>query len=314
MARPLKYVSGDNALQEMSDADLDRLCYNLRLAYASQLNSSGNGSIYEGSGNTSIGSFTDTIFEAQYNTRPRDQDGNPNNNYPAYPGLYTNTSHGTFTYRQRRSVPSFPSNATLDADGYVYYSSNEVRSANSAAHLYDEILSQTITDMRTGDEVGTYRVSVSSPGSGWVSKDSAWFIDHKYQSGYRTNNTITTSTHRTYQLWLRTSASAPGSEVRPLGLDTSDLKERTIGSTSNLVVNVLLPALTRRMNNGDLLYTVSSSNSGGVNRGEFQDHRRSTQLQFQSFSNPTYFSYTTLVTSGANSGTTEVADRFLILA
>jgi len=311
MARPLHRESA-NILAEMTDSELEALCYNLRLAYASQLNASGNGSIYEGSGNTSIGSFKDTIFEARYNTKTRNYSGGPD--YPAYPSLYTNTSHGTFNYRQKTSVPSFPSNATLDADGYVYYSNNQIRSASSAAHLYDEILSQTITEMRTGDEVGTYRVSVSSPGTGWVSKDNAWFIDHKYQSGFRTNSTIGTSTHQTFKLWLRTSATAPAGSIQPLGLDTSNLKQREIGSTDNLVVNVLLPALTRRMDDGDLLYTVSETNSGGINRGEFSDHRRSTQRQFRSFSNPTYFSYTTLVTSGAGSGTNEVDDRFLILA
>jgi len=308
MVRPLKYAS--NTLKEMTDAELDRLCYNLRLAYAAQLNSSGSGYIYEGSGNTAIGSLTDTISESQYYTRTRDFI--PGDDYPgSYPPLFHNTSHGSFNYRQNTSVPSFPSNSTLDLYGYVYYSSNVIRTANTSSHLYDEILSQTITDMRTGDEVGTYRVQTGSPGSGWTEKDSAWFIDHNYSSGYRQAGNVNSHEETRYRLYLRTSATASGSVINPLGLNSNNLKERSIGSSDNLISSVLLPALTRRLSNGDLRYTVSSSNSGGINRGSFNDTRITASTTAQNFSNPTYFNYRNVNTGAAP---VTVSTRYLILA
>ena len=37
MARPLKIKSGNDGLKEMTDAELDRICYNLRARYAALL-------------------------------------------------------------------------------------------------------------------------------------------------------------------------------------------------------------------------------------------------------------------------------------
>ena len=293
MVRPLKYDSGN--LQEFSDADLDRLCYNLRVAYANQLNSSGNGYIFTGSGETSIGSASDTSSTQRTSTVTRIVNDGVIQTYPAYPGIGTETD-ATYNYRQKQGVPTFPTDSTMNTDGYVYYSNDEVVVANTAAHLYDEILSQTITDMRTGDEVGTYRISTSTPTNGgagtWTDKGT-WFVDSTYSAG-----------STTYKLWLKRSlTTVPGTSVLPVGLDTDDLKERPIANTDNIIQNILLPALTRRMNDGDLKYTVVTSTPSGVNRGSFLNTRQTSASNTQSFSNPTYSS-TSTPTGSATTQTT----------
>lgn len=285
MVRPLEFLSGN--LESMSDADLDRLQYYLRVAYAAQLDAGGDGSISVGSSQTSIGSASDTSSTQQTNTTVRIVNDGIIQTYPAYPGLGTETD-STFNYQQDQTVPSFPSASTLNADGYAFYdnTAGAIQTANTASHLYDEVLAQCITDMRTGDEVGTYRISTSTPTDGgagtWTDKGT-WYTDSTYDAGTTT-----------YKLWLKTAmTSIPGSDIEPVGLDGSDLKERGILNSNNLIQNVLLPALTRRMSSGDLLYTVVTSTPSGINRGTFTDTRQTTASNTQSFSDPNYNSTST---------------------
>jgi len=285
MVRPLEFLSGN--LESMSDADLDRLQYYLRVAYAAQLDAGGDGSISVGSSQTSIGSASDTSSTQQTATTVRIVNDGIIQTFPAYPGLGTETD-STFNYQQDQTVPSFPSASTLNADGYAFYdnTAGAVQTANTASHLYDEVLAQCITDMRTGDEVGTYRISTTTPTDGgagtWADKGT-WYTDSTYDAGTTT-----------YKLWLKTAlGTVPGSDIEPVGLDGSDLKERGILNSNNLIQNVLLPALTRRMSSGDLLYTVITSAPSGVNRGTFTDTRQTTASNTQSFSNPNYNSTST---------------------
>ena len=285
MVRPLEFLSGN--IEQMSDADLDRLQYYLRVAYAAQLNSSGNGYIFVGATETSIGSASDTSRTQQTASTTRVVDDGVIQTYPSYPGTGTETD-STFSYRQDQSVPSFPSSSTLDTHGFAFFDhiGNEtIQTANTASQIYSEVLSQCITDMRTGDEVGTYRISVSTPTNGgagtWVDKGT-WYTDSTYDAGTTT-----------YKLWLKTALTAiPGSAIEPLGLDGSDLKEREILNSNPMIQNVLLPALTRRMSDGDLLYTVGTSVTG-VNRGSFTDTRQESATNTQTFTDPNYISTST---------------------
>lgn len=295
MVRPLEFLSGN--LESMSDADLDRLQYYLRVAYAAQLNAGGPGSISVGSAQTQIGIASDTSSTQQSATTVRIVNDGVIQTYPAAPGLGTETD-SSFTYQQNRTVPSFPSASTLNADGYAFYdnTAGAVQTANTASHLYDEVLAQCITDMRTGDEVGTYRISTSTPTDGgagtWTDKGT-WYTDSTYDAGTTT-----------YKLWLKTAMnSIPGSDIEPVGLDGSDLKERGILNSNNLIQNVLLPALTRRMSSGDLLYTTGTSTPSGVNRGTFTDTRQTTSNDTQVFSDPNYTT-TSTPTGSATTQTT----------
>lgn len=282
MVRPLSLQSGN--LQEMSDADLDRVLYYLRVAYAAQLNAGGDGAISVGSSLTTIGTAADTSSTQQMASNTRNGSTPGVTGYPAAPGIGSETD-ANFTFQQDRTYPSFPSAATMDASGYVYYTANQVITASTASHIYDELLAQCITDMKTGDEVGTYRIATATPTNGgagtWVDKGT-WYTDTTYSAGTTT-----------YKYWLKTDlTTVPGSNIYPLGLDTIDLKERGILNSDNLIQNVLLPALTRRIIDGDLQYTVATSSSG-TNKGTFTDTKQTASTTTNQFVNPYYRTYST---------------------
>lgn len=259
MSRPLR-IDGTAGLIEMSDADLDKLCYRLRRAYADQLNANGNGSLNVGGSGTTIGSASDTSRTQRVNT---------GSNTQPYPGTGTETD-ASFTYKQNRNIPSSPSSTTLNNDGFVIIDGTSGVISATESQIVSTIITQTITDMRTGDEVGTYRISTSNPGSGtWVNKGT-WFTDTTYSGS------------TTYYLWLKTlNSTSPGTDIYPLGIDgTLGLKELFISVSSNLVQNILLPILTRNMAN-DLYYQVSTSSSS-INRGAFLDTRLSSTSNSQS--------------------------------
>ena len=259
MSRPLR-IDGTAGLIEMSDADLDKLCYRLRRAYADQLNANGNGSLNVGGSGTTIGSASDTS---------RTQRVNIGSNTQPYPGTSTETD-ASFTYKQNRNIPSSPSSTTLNNDGFVIIDGTSGVISATESQIVSTIITQTITDMRTGDEVGTYRISTSNPGGGtWVNKGT-WFTDTTYSGS------------TTYYLWLKTlNSTSPGTDIYPLGIDgTLGLKELFISVSSNLVQNILLPILTRNMAN-DLYYQVSTSSSS-INRGAFLDTRLSSTSNSQS--------------------------------
>lgn len=259
MSRPLR-IDGTAGLIEMSDADLDKLCYRLRRAYADQLNANGNGSLNVGGSGTTIGSASDTSRTQRVNT---------GSNTQPYPGTSTETD-ASFTYKQNRNIPSSPSSTTLNNDGFVIIDGTSGVISATESQIVSTIITQTITDMRTGDEVGTYRISTSNPGGGtWVNKGT-WFTDTTYSGS------------TTYYLWLKTlNSTSPGTDIYPLGIDgTLGLKELFISVSSNLVQNILLPILTRNMAN-DLYYQVSTSSSS-INRGAFLDTRLSSTTNSQS--------------------------------
>ena len=277
MARPLKIVS--DGLRELSDADLDAICYYTRVAYANQLNANGNGYVYVGAGNTSIGSMSDTSSTRQTNSQTRNYSGGTD--YPAYPGIGVETD-ASYSYRQLRGTPGFPSAATLNASGYMIVEGTDgVRVVNTEAQIFAEVIAQTIADMRTGDEVGTYRVATTTPAGGTWTNKGTWFADTTYSAGTTT-----------YKLYLKRSDTAPG-VVRPLVLSGSEVSETTGTFNENhaMIQNILLPALTRRLGSGDLNYTVATT--GSISRGAFSNTRQTSASNTRFFTNPVYYSRST---------------------
>lgn len=266
MARPLAWTGAH--LKEMTDAELDRLIYYLQVAYAAQLDAGGKGYVYVGgTGGTVIGSASDTSSTYQENTTAAPAD-NIIQSYPVAPGIGSETDT-TYTYRQDQSVPTFPSAATQDADGYTYYTGTNIRVTNTEAHLYDEILAQAITEIRSGNEVGGYRVASAEPtagGAGTWSDKGTFFLDSRYAG---TGDT-------TYKLWLKTAlTTVPGTNVYPVGVVTTGahLRQRPITNTDPLIQNILLPALTYQLGDGvtsKLKYSVSTT-AGGTDKGIFTD-------------------------------------------
>lgn len=288
---PLKY-DGSDTLQDMSSADLDRLTYYLQVAYAAQLNAGGNGNVNVGGSGTTIGTASDTSSTQQTNTTVRILNNGIIETYPAYPGIGSETD-ATYTYKQLQTVPTAVSSANFNVNGMLYYDSanDELEPFSTEAQLADAIITQAITNMRTGDEVGSYRVSTTTPVSGgagtWTSKGT-FFSDTTYSAGTTT-----------YTLYLKTALdTVPGSDVFPVGLDSDgggtavgNIIQRPIVNTGRLIQEVLLPALTRKMSSG-LYYTVSTTQTG-ENRGAFTDTKQTATTNTQAFVNPNYNSTST---------------------
>ena len=264
MSLPLKY---DGDLREFSSAERNRLSYLLRVAYSDHLNagSSAQGSIYvANSGNTSIGSLVDHRSTAQINTNARNFSGGTD--YPSYPSLGT-SSIATYNYRQNRNTVTAPSNSVLDDDNYVYvFNTSHIRVAGQT-EVINSIVDHAITQLRTGDEVGSYRISTSAPSSGgagtWTDKGT-WFQNTTYSAGTTT-----------YKLWLKRSlSSVPGTAAQPLRKRSdNNLQQSSIATSGDLIQNVLLPVMINRGLSGttNLQYNVGS---GTVNRGQFKDTKQ----------------------------------------
>lgn len=301
------FYGGSDSIKDMNAANLERLTYYLQTAYAAQLNGSGNGYVFVGSGETTIGSATDTSATQQINSTQRIINDGIIQGYPSYPGVGSETDT-TYSYQQKRTVPSAVSSGDFNRYGMLYYDSgnDHLEPFSTEAELAAVISDQAITNMRTVDEVGSYRVSTSAPSSGgagtWVDKGT-FFVDTTYGG-----------TVSTFKLWLKTALdSVPGQDLFPIGLEddgggtpTGNIINRDFGTGAGTLINeVLLPALTRKMSSG-LYYTVSTSQTG-ENRGAFTDTKLSgttnSQLLQQDGSNYFYRSISTPSGSGTTVAT-----------
>ena len=288
---PLKY-DGSDSLQDMTSAELERVIYYLQVAYAAQLNAAGNGHVNVGGSGTTIGTASDTSSTQQTNVTTRIVNNGIIETYPAYPGIGSEVD-ATYTYKQLQTTPSAVGSAAFNVDGLLFYDSanDEIEPFSTEAQIADVITDQAITNMTSGDEVGSYRVSTSTPTNGgagtWTDKGT-FFSDTTYSAGTTT-----------YKLWLKTALDAvPGSDVFPIGLDSDgggtaigNIIQRGITNNSRLIQQVLLPSLTRKMSSG-LYYTVATSQAGTA-RGSFTDTKQTGTSNTQSFVNPQYRSIST---------------------
>lgn len=302
MSRPLRIITAGAAadnLIEFSDAQLERLSYLLRVAFSDHLEARGtnSGRVYVGSGGTAIGSLTDHKSTARTATKQRNNSGGAD--YPAYPGLGT-TDVETYNFRQHRGDHDAPTNTVRNADGYVQiYDTNHIRVAGTSA-IISAVIDDAISEIRTGDEVGSYRIATSTPtngGAGTWDNIQTWFEDTTYSEGTTT-----------YNLYLKRSLDdVPGSAAKPLKLRSDyHLQEASIATDENLIQNVLLPLLLKKgiTDDGSLRYVVGTSvPSGGVNRGSFSDTKQTTASNTQSFSNPTYSRTSTPSGNAVDDGT-----------
>ena len=291
------FYDGANTIKDMSSVQLERLTYYLQAAYAAQLNASGDGYVFVGSGATTIGSATDTSATQQINSVQRIVNDGIIQGYPAYPGVGSETDT-TYSYQQDRTVPAAISSGSFNRYGMLYYDSanDHLEPFSTEAELAAVIIDQAITNMRTGNEVGSYRVSTSTPSSGgtgtWTDKGT-FFTDTTYGG-----------TVATFKLWLKTAqTTVPGTDLFPIGLEddgggtpTGNIINRDFNTgAGTLIAEVLLPALTRKMSSG-MYYTVATSTSG-ENRGAFTDTKLSgttnTQLFQQDGANYFYRSIST---------------------
>ena len=171
MVRPLKLLSTYN-FQEMSDSDITFLSYELRKAYAVQLDSNLTGSIYIGAGSDdSIGEMVDTISTEQTAHQARNNSGGAD--WPDWPGI--GNAVGThYKYKQRRVPPAWPGDSIFDKDGLLGITGAGNISLIGGTGLFSNLAANgldshlfvpTILQMRdsSGDNVGTYKIATSQP-------------------------------------------------------------------------------------------------------------------------------------------------------
>lgn len=297
--RPL--LGDASGLRELTDAQINYIQYELRSAFATYLkdNTTGYGAVYVGgSGNTTIGSFSDTkrtqgassVGDGGYTGGGADAGYGPSSDYPAIPSTGT-TTVATYTYRQNQNEPTAVSNTTHESDGYLVHSSGgDIAIESTEANILDTIITGCLTEMRTGDMVGTYKVSTSNPDTNDTWDDlGTFFVD-----------TIYTGTNGTYKLWLKRDEQNgnPYTAVEVAGWHNSDgdIINRSTAEGSNLINNILLPCLQRRISES-LIYEISSSQgTGNLARGTIFDTRLGSQTTeyvtnapsdtYQTFSTP----------------------------
>ena len=268
MAGPLQFVNRPGIgidFQVLTDAQMSRISYDLRHRWASHVDTNTNsGAIVVGAG-TEFGTAVDTIRTVVTRTSVSSFPG-------ATPGTSTETS---YSYGQvLTNIPSVPTDLT---NSYARFSmaTNEFEQARIDS-ITSEILNDVYSEMRSGDELGTFRVSTSNPGSGWVDKGT-WFTDTLY------DNLVSQTVHR---LYLRTSIpSIPsdaglGSALRITS--TGDFQEQAINGTSlfhELLFTIMRSNLSSRT--GPLRYSIGD----GTNKGNFVNRTLTNHTDVNSFVN-----------------------------
>jgi hypothetical protein len=163
---------------------------------------------------------------------------------------------------------AFSSAATINASGLLYWSSPDLKIGPTAEQdLRDTLATDCLTQMKTGDEVGSYRVATSDPGGGTWSDKGTFFHDTRYSS----------ETVSTYKLWLKTAnTTEPSSPDNYICWDDTNNEIQLYSSTDYsatgpLFNEVYINVIARRA----LTYNVATS-SAGTNRGIFYDKVYST--------------------------------------
>ncbi len=216
---------------------------------------------------------------------------------PGYPGAgaepdtnftsdQTSTASELMLYYQNQThspVITVPTEATINNTGLLYWSSPDLKIGPiSEGDLQDTLADHCLTQMISGDEVGTYRVAKSDPGGGTWSDKGQFMEDTTY---FSTGGTYDTSgTHGygidnyqqtvvgDYRLYLKTAnttePSTPDNYIR--WDDTNNeiqLESSTdYSATAKLINDVYLNIIKRR----HPLYTVHTTQTGTL-RGTIED-------------------------------------------
>lgn len=252
--------------------------------------------------------FDDTKKSMVRNTQLNDDDTTPD---PDIPGdttesAFDNTLATRHSYRALNrigissgsgspKVPSLPSDSNFDSKGYLVWntSGKYFEIENEVVNIVDTILKDVNTEMLSGDEIGTYRVATTSPGSSWVelnsSADQAFFADSIMTYDNATPASEGTS-ETLYKLYLNIGQGVtnPHTSTSPLGWDagTNSYRERDLTlATSTLINDILMPIYTQYNPSefvsgtslpGYPLYTINSSSSVDSNYQEVRGTMNNT--------------------------------------
>jgi len=278
--RHLYWDSGNKDLRQFKDADLEVLSYFLRKRYAELLNTVTTTPGYvsnEGQGQidgtfASIGTATDG-HRTQGSTTEADDNlpasgAEPDSTFGSdQTALVSDTTTYYQAYSHSTAYGTTEQN-TLNAMGILYWSSPDLKiGPHVEADLVDTLANHCLTQMLTGDEVGSYRVREGAPNTasgisgGWV--DKGIFHTDSYYAG----------TQMTANLWLKTAnttePSSPDNYVRWDSTNNEMQLESSVlytGTANKLITDAYLNIILRR----HPLYNVSTTNSG-THKGEFTD-------------------------------------------
>ena len=292
--RHLYWDSGNSDLRMFTDANLEVLSYFLRKRYAELLNTVTTTPGYvsnEGQGQidgtfASIGSATDghrtqgSTTEADDNTPTGGAE--PDTTFGSDQTALVSDSTTYFQAYNHSTAYSTTEQNTLNAMGLLYWSSPDLKiGPHVEADLVDTLANHCLTQMLTGDEVGSYRVREGAPNTasgisgGWVDK-GIFHTDSYYGAGGSPSYGGATS--MTANLWLKTAnttePSSPDNYVRWDSTNNEIQLESSVlytGTSNKLITDAYLNIILRR----HPLYNVYTTNSG-THRGDFTDVKYST--------------------------------------
>lgn len=270
-------ASPNQILQRMSSSDMDWVVHNLQQRFATHLNGAGNplGRVYVSGSAQNAGSAVDTRRFARTGHASSFQGTGTQTISTRYFGQ----NRGATASVDTAYAPLYWTSDTLNAGNF--------RRSNLSGNLFSEIFSEVKSNMQsTSNQLGSYRIQASSPGTGWVSKGVV-YTDTVYNGTYAIPSNISNTN---YSLWLRTSGiTAPtNTESNIMRWNGTAIEEVNIGLNSTVMSSFLLPSFINWAAS-NITYTMNTSNTG-TNKGGVIDTRRSTTRNIQ-FNQNNYSSF-----------------------
>ena len=198
----------------------------------------------------------------------------------------TNVAQENWLYYQNQTPDpeiTVPTVATINNTGLLYWSSPDLKIGPiSETDLQDTLADHCLTQMISGDEVGSYRVATSDPGGGTWSDKGQFMDDTTYFStggtyhvtGWEDPESVDyqQQTEGDYRLYLKTAnTTEPSSPDNYIRWDDTNNEIQLESSTdysaiSKLINDVYLNIIKRQ----HPLYTVSTTQTGTL-RGTIYD-------------------------------------------
>jgi hypothetical protein len=275
--RHLYWNSGNKDLRQFSDTELEVLSYFLRKRYAYLLNTvdttpGWTGMTQPDATSAGLGSANNGVRSSGSHTETDDNTptggAEPDTSFSSDQTFITNTQYTR--YQNINHTTGVPDNLVINTAGILYWTSPDLKIGPVLeTDVLDTLASHCLTQMQTGDEVGSYRVSVSAPNTasgitgGWVDKGS-FFVDSIYGN----------ASYNDYRLWLKTAnttePSTPDNYVRwDASNNEIQLESSVLYSAASKIWD---DHYDRAIYRNCPLYNVSTTNSG-THRGTFYDKK-----------------------------------------
>ena len=272
--RHLYWDSGNSDLRMYTDVQLETLSYYLRKRYADLLNTV----------NTTPGVVGYTQPTADHiliggaperhrtqGVRTKTDDNLPTTDDTVFGPENTGSNDTTYLYYQNVDhTTAAPSEVTINNMGVVYWTTPDLKiGPTTETDLRDTLADHCLTQMLSGDEVGSYRVSPSGSAPNTASGITGGWVD---TGSFYHDRIYDNVTNVDYRLWLKTAnTTEPTTPDNWIRWDDSNseiqLESSTVYSAlSKLFHDVYGNIIYRRAP----LYNVYTTNSG-THRGTFSN-------------------------------------------